>query len=125
MSDFKVKEGIRVGSNGLIFSDGTQITSRNYSVNTITSNTTITLSDNGSVVTCNNTSAIYITVPNSTGLDTGFNFKIYPINSGDVYVKCAEATDKVATGTLRRAEVLLNRNAEVVKLANTIFALFE
>lgn len=98
---------------------------KNYTVSTITANTAVTSAYNGRVVVCNSTSAIYISVPDSTGLDDGFNFKVYSINSGSVYVTCNSVSDSIATGTMRRSEVLLNRNAEIVKLANTIFAIFE
>ena len=74
---------------------------------------------------CNNQSTIYISMPNSIELDTGFNFKIYSINSGVVHLTCLENTDKIATGILRRDNVILSRNSEVVKLANTLYALFE
>ena len=97
----------------------------NYVVTTVSSNTTITSANNGNIVVCNSESAIYISISNSIQLDDGFNFKIYPINSGPIYVICSENTDKIATGTLRRESVILNRNAEVVKLANTLYALFE
>lgn len=98
---------------------------KNYTISTIAANTAVTSSYNGHVVVCNSASAIYISVPDSTGLDDGFNFKVYSINSGSVYVTCNSVSDSIATGTLRRSEVLLNRNAEIVKLANTIFAIFE
>ncbi len=98
---------------------------KNYTIFTVSSNTNIDSSYKGSVVVCNSSSTIYINVANTLLLDDGFNFKLYPINSGSVYVTCNGASDSFATGSLRRTEVLLNRNAEVVKLANTIFALFE
>lgn len=77
------------GDTNVTFPTSGTLATITKSSRTITSDTTLTASDNGAIIYCNSETSILITVPEQTtaALSTGFNCKIININIGDVRVE--------------------------------------
>jgi hypothetical protein len=77
------------GTTNVTFPTSGTLATITKSSRTITSDTTLTASDNGSIIYCNSENSIVITAPQQTteALLTGFNCKIINRNIGDVRTK--------------------------------------
>jgi hypothetical protein len=150
MSNFKTSNGVVVGSNGVIFSDQTTITTTNYIISNVNTDVQITANDNRKVLICNNSlENLLITLPSADTVSLGFNFKIYltsqifanrfiseisantisefettAFDFGGVNI-VATGSDVIRTGYLTRSIFSLDGNVEVIKIANNEFAIFE
>lgn len=103
---------------------GTDFVSNKIIATTVSANVSISAIDNRKFFLCNNTSDIYINLPDSTTLTDGFNFRVYPANTGIVYVTCS-GSDFIRTGSENRQNFTLFRNAEVIKSSNTVYLIQE
>lgn len=86
-------------------------------VNTITASSNILVGDNGSVIRCNNSSAITITIPASNGYDVGFTVDIIQVNTGQVTISPGSGISLIKFGGTGNA-VLIGQYArsQLIKL---------
>ena len=100
MTVFKVKGGISLGSDGVLFSDGTFRTAAVNEVQTLTSNTTITSIDYNKIFIVQNSGEMTITLPDITSLVSGFSFEIHLLGGDeeDVYIEVSNTQNNIIRG---------------------------